>query len=98
MGLPTGQRLSDYQDWERGEATFVHAPMGPAGLETLDTLIMAGIAATRTEAIRWAVDRFREQPVSERLRDRVRDCGRLKDEFSARDGSPRQARDGPGCA
>ncbi len=46
-GFPTGRRLSDYQEWERGEATFVHAPMGPAGLETLDTLIMAGIAATR---------------------------------------------------
>jgi hypothetical protein len=55
-GYPTGQRLSDYQEWERGEATFVRAPMGPAGLETLDTLIMAGIAATRSEAIRWAVD------------------------------------------
>ena len=61
-GYPTGRRLSDYQDWERGDATFVRAPMGPAGLETLDTLILAGIAGTRTEAIRWAVDRFRELP------------------------------------
>jgi hypothetical protein len=90
-GLPTGQRLSDYQEWERGEATFVHAPMGPAGLETLDTLIMAGIAATRAEAIRWAMDRFRDLPVYERLRARVREAGRLKGEFSARDGSPREA-------
>jgi Arc/MetJ-type ribon-helix-helix transcriptional regulator len=89
-GLPTGQRLADYQEWERGEVTFVHAWLGPAGLETLDTLIMAGIAATRAEAIRWAVDRIREQPASEQLRDRVRDCGRLKDEFSVQDGSPRE--------
>jgi hypothetical protein len=76
-GLPTGQRLADYQEWERGEVTFVHAWLGPAGLETLDTLIMAGIAATRAQAIRWALDRIREQPASEQLRDRVRDCGRL---------------------
>jgi hypothetical protein len=90
-GLQTGQRLSDYQEWERGEATFVQAPLGPAGLETLDTLIMAGIAATRAEAIRWAVDRFRELPVYELLRERVRDAGRLEGEFSARDGSPGEA-------
>ena len=90
-GYPTGQRLSDYQDWERGAATFVRAPMGPAGLETLDTLIMAGIAGTRTEAIRWAVDRFRELPAYERLRERVREADTVRDEFSAGDGSPRQA-------
>src|ERR1700727_958697 len=40
-GYPTGRRLSDYQEWERGQATFVRAPLGPSGLETLDTLIMA---------------------------------------------------------
>jgi len=90
-GYPTGRRLSDYQEWERGAATFVHAPMGPAGLETLDTLIMAGIAATRAEAIRWAMDRFRDLPAYERLRERVLDAGTLKDEFSARNGSPREA-------
>jgi hypothetical protein len=65
--------------------------MGPAGLEALDTLIMAGIAATRAEAIRWAMDRFRDLPVYERLRERVRDADRLKGEFSAQDGSPREA-------
>jgi hypothetical protein len=90
-GYPTGRRLSDYQEWERGAATFVHAPMGPAGLETLDTLIMAGIAATRAEAIRWAMDRFRDLPAYERLRERVLDAGTLKDEFSARNGSSREA-------
>jgi hypothetical protein len=65
--------------------------MGPAGLETLDTLIMADIAATRAGAIRWAIDRFRELPAYERLRERVRDADALKDEFSARDGSRKAA-------
>jgi hypothetical protein len=86
-GYPTGRRLSDYQEWDRGVATFVHAPMGPAGLETLDTLIMAGIAGTRMEAIRWALDRFRDHPAYERLRERVRAADALKDEFSAPDRS-----------
>jgi hypothetical protein len=85
-GFPTGRRLSDYQEWERGEATFVHAPMGPAGLETLDTLIMADIAATRAEAIRWAMDRFRELPAYEQLRAHVLEAGRLTAGFSAQDG------------
>jgi hypothetical protein len=64
----------------------VHAPMGPAGLETLDTLIMADIAATRAEAIRWAMDRFRELPAYEQLRAHVLEAGRLTAGFSAQDG------------
>jgi Arc/MetJ-type ribon-helix-helix transcriptional regulator len=86
-GYPTGDRFSDYQEWERGVATFVHAPMGPSGLETLDTLIIAGIAATRSEAIRWALDRFRDHPAYGRAQERVRDADALKDEFAARDKS-----------
>jgi Arc/MetJ-type ribon-helix-helix transcriptional regulator len=66
-GMPVAQRLSDISEWEHGEATFVLAALGPAGLETVDTLIMAGIAATRAEAMRWAVDRVREQPAYRRL-------------------------------
>jgi Arc/MetJ-type ribon-helix-helix transcriptional regulator len=66
-GVPVAQRLSDISEWEHGEATFVLASLGPAGLETVDTLIMAGIAATRAEAIRWSVDRVREQPAYRRL-------------------------------
>ena len=61
-GYPVGgPQLSDVKEWEHGEATFVLAALGPAGLETVDTLIMAGIAATRAEAIRWVLDRVREQ-------------------------------------
>jgi hypothetical protein len=66
-GMPVAQRLSDISEWEHGEATFVLAALGPAGLETVDTLIMAGIVATRAEAIRWAVDRVREGPAYRRL-------------------------------
>ena len=67
--MHTAQRLSDIQGWEHGEATFVLAALGPAGLETMDTLIMAGIAATRAEAIRWALGRIRERPPYQRLRE-----------------------------
>ena len=73
-GMPVAQRLSDIQEWEHGEATFVLVALGPAGLETLDTLIMAGIAATRWEAMRWAVDRVREQSAYRRLRERKGDA------------------------
>jgi hypothetical protein len=64
---PVGERLPDITERERGEATPVLARLGPAGLETVDTLIMAGIAATRAEAIRWALDHPR-QPAYQRLR------------------------------
>ena len=74
-GMPVAQRLSDIQEWEHGEATFVLAALGPAGLETVDTLIMAGIAATRAQAIRWAVDHVREQPAYQRLRELRGDAG-----------------------
>jgi Arc/MetJ-type ribon-helix-helix transcriptional regulator len=73
-GMPVAQRLSDISAWEHGAATFVLASLGPAGLETVDTLIMAGIAATRAEAMRWAVDRVREQPAYRRLGDRRGDA------------------------
>jgi len=68
-GMPVAQRLSDISEWEHGEATFVLVALGPARLETVDTLIMAGIAATRAEAIRWALDRIREQPAYQRFRE-----------------------------
>jgi Arc/MetJ-type ribon-helix-helix transcriptional regulator len=68
-GMHVAQRMSDIQEWEHGEATFVVVAPGPAGLETVDTLIMAGIAATRAEAIRWALDRVREGLAYQRLRE-----------------------------
>ena len=80
-GYPVGgPQLSDVKEWEHGEATFVLASLGPAGLETVDTLIMAGIAGTRAEAIRWALDRIREQQVYQRLRELRSDAGKLKND------------------
>jgi len=76
-----GQRLADLQAWERGEATHVPAHLGPAGLETVDTLIMAGIADDRADAIRLVLPLFREQPEYEQLRERVREIDRLRAEF-----------------
>ena len=69
--------------WELGERTRVdmHTTLGRAGLETLDTLIMAGIADTRAEAISWALARIRERPAFERLCEHVRETDRLKKDF-----------------
>jgi hypothetical protein len=75
-----GQRLADLQAWELGEATHVPAHLGPAGLETVDTLIMAGIADDRADAIRLVLPRFREQPDYEQIRERVSEIGRLRAE------------------
>jgi hypothetical protein len=81
--LLTSQRLADARGWELGERTRVemHTTLGRAGLETLDTLIMAGIADTRAEAISWALARIRERPAFERLGEHVRETGRLRKAF-----------------
>jgi hypothetical protein len=42
---------------------------------------MGGIAATRAEAIRWAVDRIRAQSAYQRLRDLRSDADKLRNEF-----------------
>ena len=78
--MEVGQWLADARAWELGEATHVPARQGPAGRETLDTLIMAGIADDRVDAIRWVLARFRQQPEYEQLRERVRETGRLRAE------------------
>jgi hypothetical protein len=80
-GMPVAQRLSDIQEWEHGETTRELTRLGPAGLETLDTLIMAGTAATRPEAIRWALDRIRERPAYQRLRELRSEADKLRNEF-----------------
>ena len=49
-------------------------------LEIVDTLIAAGIANNRAEAIRWALTRIRERPAYEQLREPTRDIDRLKSE------------------
>jgi hypothetical protein len=55
--------------------TRVRALLGSVDLATLDTLITAGIAASRAEAARWALARIREQPAYARLSERPREPG-----------------------
>ena len=47
----------------------------------MDTLITAGIASSRAEAIRWALTRIGERPAYAQLREHTRDIERLKSEF-----------------
>ena len=59
----------------------VMARVGPDDLDTLDTLIAAGIASSRAEAVRWALARIRERPAYEQLRARTREISELKSQF-----------------
>jgi hypothetical protein len=61
--------------------TPVMARLGVTDLETLDTLIAAGIAGSRAEAVRWALARIRERPAFEQLRARTREIEELKSQF-----------------
>jgi hypothetical protein len=83
-------RLGPSDDGERGrrtgkeragETTPVTARLGAAQLETLDTLITAGIAANRAEAVRWTIDRIRDRPAFARLRERTREIAELADQL-----------------
>jgi hypothetical protein len=76
-----GQRPSDIQEWEHGQTTRELTRLGRAGLEALDTLIMAGTTATRAEAIRWALERIRERPAYQRLRELRSEADTLKNQF-----------------
>jgi hypothetical protein len=61
--------------------TAVMARLDTEDLETLDTLIAAGIAGSRAEAVRWALARIRERPAYEQLRARAREIEDLKSQF-----------------
>jgi hypothetical protein len=61
--------------------TPVMARLGRDDLETLDTLIAAGIASSRAEAVRWALARIRERPAFEQLRALSREIEALKSQF-----------------
>ncbi|HXY81070.1 MAG TPA: hypothetical protein VEH55_06845 [Gaiellaceae bacterium] len=63
------------------ELTPVMARLGAADLETLDTLIAAGIAPNRAEAVRWTLARIRERPAYGQLRERGREIEELKAQF-----------------
>jgi hypothetical protein len=63
------------------DLTPVMARLGPAELDIVDTLISAGIAANRAEAVRWALARIGERPAYGELRERTRQVETLKTEF-----------------
>ena len=64
-----------------GPLVAVMARLGPADLETVDTLITAGIAANRADAVRWALARIRERPAYAQLQERAREIEELKTQF-----------------
>jgi hypothetical protein len=76
------QFLDDYRTVAAdGEFTHVMVRLKTPELDIVDTLIAAGIASNRAEAIRWALTRIRERPAYEQLRQHTRDIERLKSDF-----------------
>jgi hypothetical protein len=73
--------VEDGREAADGEFTNVMVRLKAADLDIVDTLIAAGIAGNRAEAIRWALTRVRERPAYEQLREHTRDIERLKNEF-----------------
>jgi hypothetical protein len=73
--------LDPEQDEIARGLTPVMAMLAPADLETLDTLITTGTAASRAEAARWAMARIREQSAYARLSERARELDQLKAHF-----------------
>jgi hypothetical protein len=73
--------VEDGREAANGEFTNVMVRLRTPELDTVDTLIAAGIASNRAEAIRWALTRIRERPAYEELREHTRDIERLKSEF-----------------
>jgi hypothetical protein len=63
------------------DLTPVMARLGPVDLETLDTLITAGIASNRADAVRWALARIRERPAYAQLRAKSAEIEELKSQF-----------------
>jgi Arc/MetJ-type ribon-helix-helix transcriptional regulator len=77
--------VEDGREVADGEFTNVMVRLKPAELDIVDTLIAAGIANNRAEAVRWALIRVSERPAYEQLlertREHTRDIERLKSEF-----------------
>ncbi len=63
------------------EPTSVMTRLGPEDLDTVDTLITAGIASSRAEVLRWALGRIREHPAYAQIQERVREINELKAQF-----------------
>jgi Arc/MetJ-type ribon-helix-helix transcriptional regulator len=70
---PVGISLLDPDEDEIARGlTPLTAHLGPVDLATLDTLITAGIAASRADGARWALARIREQRAYAQLSARAR--------------------------
>jgi len=81
LRLGRGPRSLEARGLTGGDLTPVMARLGSADLETLDTLITAGIASNRADAVRWALARIRERPAYEQLRAKTREIDELKAHF-----------------
>jgi hypothetical protein len=75
-----GGSAADLAERQR-DLTPVMARLGPVDLWTLDTLVTAGIAANRAEAVRWVLARIRERPAYQKLGERARELDELKAQF-----------------
>jgi hypothetical protein len=75
-----GGSAADLADRQR-DLTPVMARLGPVDLWTLDTLITAGIATNRADAVRWVLARIRERPAYAKLRERAQELDELKAQF-----------------
>jgi len=75
-----GGSAADLAERQR-DLTPVMARLGPVDLWTLDTLITAGIATNRADAVRWVLARIRERPAYAKLRERAQELDELKAQF-----------------
>lgn len=73
-------KRSDVMDEAPGGAR-VGTWLGPNDLATLDALIMAGVGTSRSEVVRWALGRIRENPAYAQLLGRIREIDGLKAQF-----------------
>jgi hypothetical protein len=74
-------RVPEARSLVGADLTPVMARLGPVDLETLDTLITAGIAGSRADAVRWALARIRERPAYAQLRAKSAEIEELKSQF-----------------
>jgi hypothetical protein len=81
MRLQNGSVRASALDTGAEEVVSVMTRLGAADLAVVDTLITAGIASSRAEALRWAVGRIRENPAYEQLQQRVNEIDELKTQF-----------------
>ena len=72
--------LDDLGEAAESDITHVMVRLKAPELEIVDTLITAGIANSRAEAIRWALARISERPAYAQLREHTRDIQKLETE------------------